>query len=59
MALLLGSGSLEDRAWIMFDASDPEMTGQATKNGFTSFLDDLIFVATEVIPIAAVGKEDY
>ena len=56
MAVLCGDSLPEDKAWIIFDAIDTELSGSANKNDLVKFLDDLIFVATEVLPIAAVGK---
>ena len=57
MAVLLGNSLSEDRAWLIFDAIDAELSGQGNKSDFVTFLDDLIFVATEVFPLAAVGKD--
>jgi len=56
MAVLLGDSLPEDKGWIIFDAIDTELSGSANKNDLVKFLDDLIFVATEVMPIAAVGN---
>ena len=56
MAMLLGDGELKDKFGIIYDVCDPDMVGSATRQLFFEYIADIVFVATQVIPFAAVGS---
>ena len=57
MAMLLGDGELKQKFGIIYDVCDPEMMGSAARQIFFDHIQDIVFVATQVIPFAAVGSD--
>ena len=59
LGLLLGTGSIEEKAMLVFQHWDFEFSNKIKKSSFKSFFDDILFVAIEALPHLGVGQGDY
>jgi hypothetical protein len=56
LGVLLGNGTNEEKAEILFEHCDEDFTMRIERNAFKTLLDDLMHVAIESIPEVGVGK---